>query len=85
MYMGQGYFIHKNAHKPIATAKNLLRTANTGKLSLVHEVLNYFSKKFKGPYGDHILIPRVRQEVVLFLVSNESPNFSHYNQIRYTL
>ena len=33
----------------------------------------------KGPYADHILIPRVQAEVVLFLVSNESPYFTHYN------
>ena len=29
----------------------------------------------KGPYADHILIPRAQPEVVYFLISNESPSF----------
>ena len=37
-------------------------------------------RKFNtGPYVEHIRIPRVKPEVVLFWVSNESPYFSRYN------
>ena len=32
----------------------------------------------KGVDSDYILIPRAQPEVVQFLVSNESPYFSHY-------
>ena len=31
----------------------------------------------KGPYADHILIPRAQPEIVYFLVSNESPYFAN--------
>ena len=36
----------------------------------------HFGSLVKGPYVDHILIPRAQQEVVHFLISNESPYFS---------
>ena len=32
--------------------------------------------RIKGPYADHILIPRAQPEVVYFLIPNESPYFS---------
>ena len=34
---------------------------------------------YKGPYTDYILTPRVQPKVVLFLVSNKNPYFSHFN------
>ena len=39
--------------------------------------INQYLKAFK--YADYILIPRVQPEVVMFLMSNESPYFPHYN------
>ena len=36
-------------------------------------------KEVKGPYADHILIPQGATVSSTFLVSNESPYFSHYN------
>ena len=35
----------------------------------------FLDSNFKGPYADHILIPRAQPEVVHFLISNESPYF----------
>ena len=35
-----------------------------------------WSLQVKGPYADHILIPRAQPEVVYFLISNESLYFS---------
>ena len=32
--------------------------------------------EIKGPYADHILIPRAQPEIIHFLISNESPYFS---------
>ena len=43
-------------------------------------IQTFLQHVIKGPYADHILIPRAQPEVVLFLVSNESPYFSHYNR-----
>ena len=37
----------------------------------------YGHDRLKGPYADHILIPRAQPEVVYFLVSNGSPYFSN--------
>ena len=64
---------------------------------LLLKIINRFSwpakimaSPFKVVCSHYILIPRAQPEVVLFLVSNESPYFPHYNpkfqlQIHYTL
>ena len=54
-----------------------LKTLSTAWLTNLQDPLGLVPV-LKGPYADHILIPRAQPEVVYFLVSDESPYFSNY-------
>ena len=62
-------------------------TSDCRDMNIVSEIPKYLSPilAFKGHYANYILIPRVHQKVVPFLMSNESPYFSHYNPLTFTI